>query len=144
MSKTDVSKIGGLTIGKAHLEQLICSKLPALKMLVLFGSRAKGKATAKSDWDIGVLATSGYYEGFDIFTLQEEIADVLEISFDRIDLVNLRRCSPLLGYAIACEGIPLYEENSATFHRFQVKASKIYADTAKLRKLQRIYLGFDR
>lgn len=120
----------------------IQARLPAVKMVVLFGSRAKGKETDKSDWDIGVLAKSGTYEGLAQFKLQEELSDILAIPFDRIDLVNLRYCSPLLGFAIACDGKPLYQETSITFTRFQVKASKMYADTAKFRRLERAYLGF--
>lgn len=136
-------RVNELVNDRARLARLIESTLLDVQMVVLFGSQAKGKATARSDWDIAVLANPGCYEGFSLFHLQEALADILSLSFDHIDLVNLRQCSPLLGFAIACEGIPLYEETSATFRRFQARASKIYADTAKLRKLQRIYLGFE-
>lgn len=118
--------------------------LPEVQMVVLFGSRAKGQERAKSDWDIGVLARVGCYEGFAQFKLQSELSEILSIPFDRIDLVNLRYCSPLLGFAIARDGKVLYQETSITFTRFQVKASKMYADTAKFRRLQRAYLGFDK
>lgn len=112
-------------------------------MIVLFGSRAKGQAHTKSDWDIGILAKAGCYEGFAQFKLQEDLSEILSIPFDQLDLVNLRYCSPLLGFAIARDGLPLYQETTITFTRFQVRASKRYADTAKFRKLERAYLGFD-
>lgn len=131
------------TLELPQIRDQIQLKLPNVQMVVLFGSRARGKATEKSDWDIAILAAPGCYEGFEHLRLQGEIADILNVADEQVDLIDLRRCSPLLGYAIACEGKVLYEETTATFHRFQVKASKIYADTAKLRRLQRAYLGFE-
>ena len=52
------------------------------------------------------------------FTLQKEISDVLEISFDKTDLIDLQTASPLLSFAIAREGRPLYEETPGIFHVF--------------------------
>jgi len=117
--------------------------LPELQMVVLFGSRARAQAHDQSDWDIGVLTEVGSYEGFAQFELQGTLSEILSIPFDRMDLVNLRYCSPLLGFAIARDGKPIYQTTPIAFTRFQVKASKIYADTAKFRRLQRAYLGFD-
>lgn len=118
------------------------ARLPDVQLAVLFGSQAKGKATARSDWDIAVLAKPGAYEGIQQFILQRDIASTLSLPFDNVDLVDLRRCSSLLAFVIAREGKLLYEATPAAFHLFQVRASKIYADTAKLRKLQRIYIGY--
>ena len=46
----------------------------------------------------------------------------------------LDRCSPLLGFHVARDGKLIYEKNSGDFVKFQMKAWKIYADTAKFRK----------
>ncbi|CAN5658498.1 hypothetical protein BH23CYA1_BH23CYA1_15710 [soil metagenome] len=106
-------------------------------------TRPRQKATDKSsDWDIAFLATPDTYIGMEQFTLQQDIALLLDLPFDDIDLVNLRRCSPLLAFAVAREGKPLYEAAPAAFRLFQVRASKIYADTAKLRYFQKVYLGY--
>ena len=130
-------------IDEVCIDKRVRSHLPDLQLIVLFGSQAKETATARSDWDIAVKKTPGTYPGMQFFTLQKKIADVLEISFDKIDLIDLRTASPLLSFAIAREGKPLYEEIPGTFRVFQVKASKVYADTAKIRRLQRAYIGFD-
>ena len=78
--------------------------------------------------------------GWGEFELYEKLGQIFQISSDRIDLVKLNRCSPLLGYIIAREGKVLYESEPGLFIRFQLKAWKIYADTAKLRRYQAEYI----
>jgi len=119
------------------------SQLPEVQLIALFGSQAKGTAAARSDWDLAVAKTPDSYMGMQYFALQEKISELLEISFDQIDLIDLRTASPLLSFAIAREGKPLYESTPGTFRVFQVKASKVYADTAKLRRFQQAYIGFE-
>lgn len=126
----------------AQIEHRFRTALPAVQLVALFGSRATGRATAKSDWDLGVLVEPGTYEGFEQLLLQDQVARILDLPNDRVDMVDLRYCSPLLGFAIATDGKPLYEANPIVFTRFVVKASKRYADTAKFRAMQRAYLGF--
>lgn len=55
--------------------------------------------------------------------------------------MSLDRCSLLLGFAAAKQGIPLYKEIPGLFHCFQVKAAKIYGDTVKLRRFQEQYVA---
>lgn len=126
----------------AQLQTQFKSRLHEVKLVVLFSSQARQKATEKSDWDIAFLATPNTYTGMEQFTLQQNIALLLDLPFDDIDLVDLRRCSPLLAFAVAREGKPLYEATPAAFRLFQVRASKVYADTAKLRYFQKVYLGY--
>lgn len=63
----------------------ICKKYGAEKV-VLFGSRAKGTQTARSDIDIAVSAVASG----DIFDLEEELLDIPTLY--RIDLVDLDTC----------------------------------------------------
>lgn len=126
-----------------RIDEKVRSQLLEVQLIVLFGSRARGTATARSDWDLAVAKTPNSYQGMQYFVLQEKISELLEISFDKIDLIDLRTASPLLSFAIAREGKLLYESIPGNFQLFQVKASKVYADTAKLRRFQRAYIGFD-
>ncbi|MBD2260523.1 nucleotidyltransferase domain-containing protein [Pseudanabaena sp. FACHB-2040] len=119
----------------------LSSRLPQVRLLVLFGSRAKGTATEGSDWDLGVGLSDPDLDGWSLLALAVPLAEVLGIQSEQIDLVNLDRCSPLLGFAMATEGMPLYEEIPGLFHCFQVKAAKVYADTAKLRQAQEQYIA---
>ncbi len=135
--------LNSVSFNISETDLLIRAHLPDVELLVLFGSRVKARATSRSDWDIGVVVAPNTYEGMQQFMLQAEIAQVLALPFDDVDLVDLRYCSPLLAFALASEGQLLYEYKPATYHRFQVRAFKRYADTAKFRRAREAYLGFD-
>jgi predicted nucleotidyltransferase len=113
--------------------------IPTLKLLVLFGSQARGTATEQSDWDVAIQCEP-VLTGWEQLAFDQPVATSLGISSDRLDLVNLPHCSPLLGYAIARDGQLLYEAEPGLFRRFQLKAWKTYADTAKLRHYQTKYI----
>lgn len=130
----------------AELKKLspqIAEKIPYLKILVLFGSRTKGNIHRKSDWDFAVVydeeIRKNYIENnaFVWFEVPEKLGNIFQINSDIIDLVELDGCSPLLGFHVARDGKLIYEKNSGGFVDFQMKAWKIYADTAKFRKYQR-------
>ena len=103
-------------------------------ILILFGSRATGKARADSDWDIGVVSDHR-------LTLDErgefamEAARILGVTEDNVDLVDLWGASPLLQDRVAREG-ELLTGDSRSFVRFQILARKRYLDTTKLRRLR--------
>lgn len=126
-----------------ELSQQLPEKIPYLKMLVLFGSRATGKTHANSDWDFAALYDEQLREesrknrGFAWFEVPGLIGQVLNINSDNIDVVELNNCSPLLNYHVARDGKLLYEKYPGEFVNFQRQAWKIYADTAKFRKAQR-------
>ena len=118
-------------------------KIPYLKMLVLFGSRAKGDIHGKSDWDFAVVYDEEIRKNhiadntFAWFEVPEKLGNIFQINSDIIDIVELNRCSPLLSFHVARDGKLIYEKNSGDFVKFQMKAWKIYADTAKFRKSRR-------
>ena len=105
--------------------------VPDLRLLVLFGSAAKGQAGAKSDLDLAVLC-----EGpADLDALYLALAPRLRT--DRLDLVDLRRAGPILAFEVARSGRPLFQKSPGLFRQFQSLASRRYADTKKLREAQR-------
>lgn len=65
------------------------------------------------------------------------MGNIFKINSDIIDVVELNKCSPLLGFHVARDGQLIYEKSSGDFVNFQMKAWKVYADTAKFRKSQR-------
>lgn len=77
-----------------------------LALLLLFGSRARGDAHPRSDWDFGYLVSGS----FDPDALLAELALLTEA--DRIDLVNLDRASGLLRYRAAAEGVVVWPVRS--------------------------------
>ncbi|MCA2641536.1 MAG: nucleotidyltransferase domain-containing protein [Microcystis aeruginosa Ma_QC_Ch_20071001_S25] len=101
----------------------IVEKLPNLKLLILFGSRARGEHRPDSDWDFAVL----YGERSDrkdissllkIYTLLEQ---AFEIPDDKIDVVDLKECSPILAHYVARDGQLLYERETGLFEVFKEK-----------------------
>jgi predicted nucleotidyltransferase len=99
-------------------------------LVVLFGSLAAGTANAKSDVDLGILADGSFEE------LLLEVVRLLGI--ENVDLVDLRRASPLLAMAVATKGRVLHEGRPGAFASFASLALRRYNDTAKLRRLERL------
>lgn len=103
-------------------------KIPYLKMLVLFGSRATGKTHANSDWDFAALYDEKLREescrdkGFAWFEVPGVIGQVFSFNSDEIDVVELNRASPLIAHFIARDGKLLYEKEPGEFDKFKQKA----------------------
>ncbi len=119
-------------------------KIPALKMLVLFGSRARGNFHADSDWDFAALYDQDIEKGqvqpnldnyLELFSL---IRQELGIPDNKIDIIELSPgCSPLLAYQIARDGKLIYEKKAGEWTNFKIRAWKVSADTEKFRKSAR-------
>lgn len=104
---------------------------PEVSLVVLFGSRVRGRARPDSDIDVAV----GGDGLIDLDALHLALAPRLRS--DRLDLVDLGRAGSLLAFEIARHGRLLYEREPGGFRAFQSLASRRYADTAKLRQAQR-------
>ena len=104
------------------------------RLIILFGSKAKGVSGGRSDTDIAVLDVHslGIREKMKI---GEEMAERLNVSEDDLDVVDLWTASPLLQYEVAEHG-KLIEGDEFDFLRFRVLAWKRYQDTAKFRRLR--------
>lgn len=104
---------------------------PGLEVLLLFGSRARGDAHTRSDWDFGYLAAGE----IDVATLLGALVEI--VGSDRIDLADLRRASGLLRYRAARDGHLLYEARPRLAERFRLEAAQFWCDVAPV--LQRGY-----
>lgn len=105
-----------------------------VRLVVLFGSHARGTPRPDSDVDIGVLLDGGEPARV-LDPRRERILDTIHAPGE-IDLVVLDRADPLLLWQVACEGRPLFEETPGTYEAFRVRAAKRYYDTAWLRKIE--------
>jgi predicted nucleotidyltransferase len=97
----------------------------------LFGSLSRGQAG--QDVDLAILV-----EDAPAFRLRRAVADCL--GTERVDLVDLRRASPVLRFEIVRSGRPLYVADEEIQERFELATLREYRDTHPLRRRQREYL----
>jgi uncharacterized protein len=100
------------------------ARAAGVRLLVLFGSRARDSAGPESDWDIAYLLGAGG----DPDSFQAEITEAL--GTNDVDLADLARGSALLRYRVAAEGKLLYEASAGEFERFQIEATRYWCDVA--------------
>ena len=98
-----------------------------LQIVLLFGSIIRGRIHKRSDIDLAFL----FDRPVDILALTNKVTQLL--GSDRIDLVDLRRASPLLKFSVARDGRLLYERSHGLFNTFCSLAFRMYFDTKKLR-----------
>lgn len=99
---------------------------PELRLLLLFGSRARGDARDRSDWDLGYLAVTG----LDPDALLLDLVNAL--GMDRIDLVDLARAGAQVRFRAAGDGRVLYEAEPGLFDRFWIEAVDFWCDAEPL------------
>jgi predicted nucleotidyltransferase len=93
-----------------------------LRLLVLFGSRARGEATVRSDWDLGFLGETS-------LDRESLLADlVVAAGTEAIDLVDLDRAGGLVRFRAARDALVLFEAGDGTFARFWFDAVSYWCD----------------
>lgn len=91
-------------ISKVYKEIAQYGRTFSAKKIVLFGSRARGTNTEKSDIDLAVFGCKDFIKLQDV--IQEELWSLLQI-----DMINMEEdVSPELAKEIERDGVVLYEE----------------------------------
>jgi len=103
---------------------------PDIDLVIVFGSVAGGVTHVESDLDLAVQGK----QPLDLVSLTNEITRLLHS--DAIDVVDLRRASPLLMMEVVRGGHLLYERTPGSYAAFCSLAHRRYVDTAKLRVAQ--------
>jgi predicted nucleotidyltransferase len=99
---------------------------PELELLMLFGSRARGKATENSDWDFGYIAT----KAFDSEAFFSDLT--LAVKSDKVDLANLSKASGLLRFRVAKDGKVVYEKRDGQYEKFWLQAVHFWCDAGPI------------
>ena len=100
---------------------------PSVRLAVLFGSTARGRQTASSDVDLGVLLAED--DPSQLWPIDVAAGAALRRT---IDLVDLRRAPPLLRFEIARDGQPLFESNEGEWVDFKTRAMIDWWDWAPM------------
>jgi predicted nucleotidyltransferase len=117
--------------------ELKLEQLPALfkshrvQLAYLFGSLGRGAQA--NDVDLAVWTTDS-----PAYRLRDPIVECLDT--ERVDLVDLRRASPVLRFEILKTGRPLYVADEDFQVRYEMQTIREYRDTHPLRRRQRQYL----
>lgn len=104
---------------------------PDIDLVIVFGSAVSGQTHAGSDLDLAVKGR----QPLDLVSLTNEIIRLLHTN--TVDVVDLRRASPLLMMEVVRDGHLLYERAPGTYAGFCSLAHRRYVDTMKLRLAQR-------
>ena len=98
-------------------------KTPQLELAILIGSQVNGKTHAKSDWDIAIrwhrqpevsiITTLAQTE-----TLRRTLAQLLKVTEDKVDLIDLTNARLTMRAIVAEDGIVPKGEESLAWHYF--------------------------
>ena len=111
-----------------------CASRPEVGFALLFGSVARGEARPTSDVDVAVRFRGAWPPGLahPLFTLAADLPRRLRRS---VDVVDLAAASPGLAFAVAAEGVMIWEITPGLVDLFRATAYGRYHDTAPLRRL---------
>lgn len=102
----------------------ICSDVGWIRLAILFGSRATGKASTGSDFDVAVLASREV-------TLAEELtlaSRVSAVTRTEVDIVRLDSAEPLVAREVALNGVRIYEVQPGLFTAWRARAISEWLD----------------
>ncbi len=110
-----------------------------LSLILLFGSQVTGKTHKESDVDIAYLSSRK-------FSFDEESnidTDLIEIfKNNEVQLVNIKKASPLFMKKIVEKCIVLYEEDRSIFTDLILHSIRMYEESSALFDLRRHYLDY--
>jgi uncharacterized protein len=113
----------------ATVVSLLRERHPGLCGIYLFGSRATDSARPDSDWDIGVLGP-----GIIPADLRFTAARVANMLGAQVDLVDLRKASPVLKAEVLRQGRPIFASDRAETARCEMEALTEYQNLNESRR----------
>jgi predicted nucleotidyltransferase len=98
---------------------------PPLRVAVLFGSRATGRARPGSDFDVGIVPVDPELSLNDELLLASALSAAVSAE---VDLVRLDDDAPLLGAEVVRGGICLFEATPGAFAAYRATAMSRWID----------------
>ena len=108
-----------------------------LRLIVLFGSSARGASGKESDIDLGVL-TEHPLSPAQRLKLWSALSSLLPTD---VDLTVLNHADPLVNYQVASQGVVLLEMVPNAWETWKSYAIRHYWDTSKFREALNTYLA---
>ena len=102
-----------------------------VKVVYLFGSRARGMGREDSDWDFAVYANDKL-SSEERFHLTLRISEKLKVPLEWVDVVDLRDVDPLLGFTVIEEGVIVHCVDAELAHTLEYKILREYLDAQDL------------
>ena len=99
--------------------------------IIVFGSYAKGLSRRNSDIDIAFYSEDTVLSSYDLFIIAQELADLLKIE---VDLIDLRKASTVLKAQIFTNGKVIFADDELLLKKQQMTALRMYAELNEQRK----------
>jgi len=99
--------------------------------IILFGSQARGRTHRDSDVDIAFYKPSHGLSAFEIFTFAQELARLIKMD---VDLIDLNEASTVFKAQIFSTGDAIYISNQGDLERYRMNAMSMYANLNVERK----------
>ncbi len=128
-----------MQIDREQLNEI--AKQFGLDLIVLFGSRAKGRTMPGSDVDIAVHAIKRPWGDWNWeFEVADALSNAVKADGGEVDVAFLNGAAPLLMFEVARSGQVLFEKEWGTFSEFRSYAARVYYDNEPRFKRQAQYL----
>ncbi len=115
-----------------YIRTFLKENISGLLGIYLFGSRAQGRETAQSDWDVAFLTR--YDQKLSVlerWKLQEKLAAKLNRD---VDLVDLRSVSTVMQFQVLSTGCRIYCKNEESCGVFEMLTYSFYQRLQEERK----------
>ncbi|NJK54225.1 MAG: nucleotidyltransferase domain-containing protein [Leptolyngbyaceae cyanobacterium SU_3_3] len=125
----------------------ILEQVPYLKLLVLFGSRARGDHFPSSDWDFALLFDEELRQQYEpgrswnCYRSWSVLQQILDLGDDEMDWVDLKNASDLLAHEIARDGVAIYENELGLFEQFRQESLMTPQQLKAIRREQKAELA---
>ncbi len=110
----------------------VCTSYQEILAAYVFGSRAKGGATAGSDLDLALLLEKDTEQEFDFLGFKVELEGVLDIE---VDIGILNSAGEPIKHQVRRDGKVVFDRDPEKRKRFEIMSRKYYQDFLHLHKI---------
>lgn len=115
----------------------IREQVPYLKMLVLFGSRARGDYREDSDYDFATLYDEEMRHAIadskkrGLLNIYSHLTNIFDLPTELVEVVRLNECSKSIAHVVSRDGLLIYEKEVGEFERFREQSLMSVEDFKK-------------